>query len=180
MVKLYTKNGDSGNSSLFSGKRLKKSDLIFEALGQIDELNALISLVLSKMYFKEFSDLLIEIQKINYLVMATLAGDKRPIAGISDLIKKLEQKIDFVLSKKEVSNRFLLFNDNLFSAEANFLRTFVRKVERVLVSCLIDYKCLDNKESKSLILAYVNRLSDFFFAVSLWYADRKTELVRKA
>ncbi|GIW63422.1 MAG: ATP--cob(I)alamin adenosyltransferase [Patescibacteria group bacterium] len=178
MPKLYTKTGDSGTSSLFSGKRLSKSDRVFEALGQVDELNALISLGLSKNYFKKFKNILLKIQHTNYLIMAVLAGDKRPIVELKELIDKIEQNIDFILSKKNLGFRFLLFNTSLVSAEANFLRVSARKTERVLVSFFKKNQQIDNR-TKLLILSYINRLSDFFFAVAVWYDEEKTELTRE-
>jgi cob(I)alamin adenosyltransferase len=165
--KIYTKTGDTGESSVFKGKRYKKDHKIFSVLGSIDELNALLGLFLSMFPDQiEEETFLLKLQRINYKIMAEIAGYKVEL-DLESIVKRIEKVIDEAQSQKSFSESFLAFNVDKRAAFLNYIRTIVRRVEREVVSFL--------PENKGLISFY-NRLSDLFFALAVKYESRQTTL----
>ncbi len=169
-MSIYTRKGDTGESSLFGTERIRKDDIVFEVLGEIDCLNAWLGLFLTKKRASKY-DILKKVQKINYRVMGVISGDKRPIKELDAVIKEMEQIIDNILSKKGKLNKFLLFNKDEDAAFANLLRCKVRAVERLLVRF-----AREKREDLESFIPFYNRLSDLFFAISRDLEDKETLL----
>ena len=169
-MSIYTRKGDTGRSSLFGVKRLYKDDIVFEVLGEIDCLNALLGLFITKKRVKKYN-ILKKLQRMNYRIMGLISGDKRPIKDLNTIIKEMEQTIDYIMSKKKKLNRFLIFNKNEDAAFANFLRCKARTVERRFV-----HLARRKREDLCLFIPFYNRLSDLLFAISRDLESKETLL----
>lgn len=155
-MKIYTKTGDTGSTSLI-GRRVLKTNSIIELNGNIDELSAFISLTILNIKNKSNIDLLKDIQADFIQIMSYIAGKKDSSIDFDKKINKFEQIIDLLSSKKDKPNRFILVKNNNLSVYFNLLRTITRRVERRVI--------LSFKKDKKLI-SYFNRLSDLFFTMS--------------
>lgn len=161
----FTGKGDSGETSLFDGSRVKKNDPILELLGSIDELNSFIGLVRSKIDEDNLhSDL--------YFLQASLSKLMGMIAGASsqslfdfnttNLLDWLEAKI--LLYSKEIFNpkEFTFPGDNEIGAIFDICRTVSRRTERTAVDVSIQKENFDDQ-----ILMVLNRLSSYFYILRL-------------
>ena len=158
MKQLYTKTGDSGETSLRGGVRVSKNDLRIEANGEIDMLNSLLGL------FAERSPLLTDIQRELMVVMshvATPVGKANPKQlHVVELTERLEKLVDEVQAKTTSSRHFILPGGTPLSAHLQWARTVCRRAERRLWT-------LHREEPLNPdILKFVNRLSDGLFAMA--------------
>lgn len=161
--KIYTKTGDRGNTNLFDFKGVSKAHLRVEAYGTIDELNSMLGLC--KHYVKmEGSKEAIEIvQRKLFDVGAELATLDVSILKTridEEDIETLEGWIDEILKDLETPMYFILPGDNKQSAYLHVARTVCRRAERVIVSLM------HQEEVNEKLLKYVNRLSDWIYALS--------------
>ncbi|NOQ26045.1 MAG: cob(I)yrinic acid a,c-diamide adenosyltransferase [Bacteroidales bacterium] len=167
-MKITTKTGDKGQTSIFGGERVDKDNVRIEANGTMDELNSAIGILRS--HIKENDErytLIIEIQKDIMAIMSLIATpsdcskvDKTefPLQGLT----QLENNTEKMLSELgDDASFFVLPGGNAISAQAQFVRTLTRRAERRIVS-------LNKQDAVSpSILEYVNRLSDYFFVFAL-------------
>ena len=161
-MKIYTKTGDKGTSSLLSGKRVKKYDIRLETFGTIDELNAHIGVLHD--YINEHIDKLFleKIQSKLFHLGALLALEKPderfkiPKITESD-IAELEIRIDEMNSLIPELKAFVLAGGHLSISYSHVCRTVCRRAERLCVRLADDYEIDQN------IVVFLNRLSDFFF-----------------
>ncbi len=161
-MKIYTKTGDKGKTSLYDGNRVDKDDIRVESYGTLDELNSYIGLCTN--YAKdEDKEVLRNIQIKLFAVSAELATKeegkyKTPIN--EDDIKNLEKIIDSYIEKIDKMDAFIVPGTSLISANLHIARTICRKAERRICS-------LNKVESiNPLLLKYVNRLSDVIYAIA--------------
>lgn len=180
-MKIYTKTGDSGETSLFGGKRVKKYDLRIESYGTIDELNSHIGLIRDQKIDEVTFISLIKIQKELFSIGAMLAtppekeklksGKNRlqsPIIGI-DEISYLEMEIDNMESTLEPMTNFILPGGHPSVSICHIARSVCRRAERIMVQ-------LNEIEGvETNILTYINRLSDYLFVLA-----RKLSMVNGA
>ena len=168
---IYTKTGDSGQTSLFGGKRLSKSDPQIEAYGTVDELTSFLGMIIVKTKSKEDKEFLTLIQKDLYQIMGVLAGANSPIEVISERVKLFEQKIDVMESKMPKLHRFILPGGTETASWFHIVRTVCRRAERSVVAV----------NSAPLIIQYLNRLSDLLFVLARYVSLRegKTDSVWK-
>ncbi|MCP5064904.1 MAG: cob(I)yrinic acid a,c-diamide adenosyltransferase [Ignavibacteriae bacterium] len=166
-MKIYTKTGDEGKTSLFGGQRVLKDDLRIEAYGTTDELNALIGVVLSEALTDEISDLLIQIQNDLFIVGAELATPKETRKGksiISELSKEsidlLENAIDEFEEKLPSLKSFILPSGIRSASLLHFARTVCRRAERNVVKLAKEVELNEN------VVMYLNRLSDLLFVLA--------------
>ena len=175
-MKIYTKTGDNGDTSLIGGYRVSKSDLKIESYGTVDELNSWLGLVMEYLPIKRVE----EIQNIQYLLFsmgAQLASkskeQKRPFQKVSDQdIKILESYIDTYEAFLPKMTHFILPGGNKGAAHAHIARCVCRRAERIVVQLSrVDYV---DKE----VLVYLNRLSDYLFCLAraLTFWDNKEEI----
>jgi cob(I)alamin adenosyltransferase len=172
LTKIYTRTGDKGSTALIGGERVPKSHLRLECYGTLDELNAFTG----KLKFlcgasknkalKAMGKNLGNIQKMLFdigTVLATPEGKKwKGLPSINEVhIKELEAEIDKMNSMLEPLNYFTVPGENEINAEAHICRTVCRRAERILA------KAKENKITiNDFIMAYINRLSDYFFVLS--------------
>lgn len=165
-MKIYTKTGDGGQTSLFGGKRVAKDDLRIEAYGTVDELNSVLGLVASFSVWTEIKRIVYELQKDLFRVGADLAtpmekGETSKIKRTDEeMVLKLEKEIDRVDKLIPELKNFILPGGNDAAAFLHFGRTVCRRAERRVVS-LNEIEKVNEK-----VKVYLNRLSDFLFVLS--------------
>lgn len=165
-MKVYTKTGDKGKTSLIGGKKVSKSDLRIEAYGTVDELNAFIGLLRDQNVnqIEERQILLQDVQDNLFVIgsiLATVPGyTKFKLPEITeDHVKQLEDHIDEMQEALPELKFFILPGGNASVSQAHICRTVTRRAERAIIR-------LDQEEPVSpVILRYVNRLSDYFFVL---------------
>jgi len=152
---IYTKKGDKGETSVFSGKHLSKSSIRIAAIGAVDETNSFLGIILSE---DPKLTQLKDIQRNLFALGSILAG--APLRFPKSRTKKLEKAIDRAEGSLPVLKNFILPGGGRVGAKLFFARTLARRAERALVS-------LNKKEPlKPEILVYLNRLSDYLFMLA--------------
>lgn len=163
-MKVYTKTGDKGETSLFGGKRVKKYDVRIEAYGTSDELNSWIGLICSQEVAPEHKEVLIEVQDRIFTLGAQLAADpdkpklKMPHIQEED-IERLEKEIDRMDTALPVMTKFTLPGGNTVVSYCHLARCVCRRCERRVL------ELADMAEVEELIYKYLNRLSDYLFVL---------------
>lgn len=175
---IYTKKGDKGTSNLFASKtrkRIYKSDLFFEVLGNLDELNSFIGIVVAaikkeKIFRLESNlrlDVLLEnVQKDLLTIGSIIAGSKLQFDSMKT--KKLEKVIDVLEERLSILKNFILPGGNEIAAQLHFSRSLVRRTERSVVKLNLnkDFEFKKKNIVENRIIPYLNRLSDFFFILA--------------
>lgn len=169
-MKIYTKTGDKGETSLFTGQRVPKTDPFIEALGSVDECNSAlgtaISLLPQTKQMNEVRHQLETIQHALFDVGAALATP-RTRAGKSKLektrfdqeeIEELEKWIDGMESELPPLKEFILPGGHPAGAALHLARSICRRAERRVIPL--------NGDVSETVLIYLNRLSDYLFSVS--------------
>ncbi len=172
-MKIYTKTGDNGKTSLCDGSRLPKDDMRIEAYGTLDELNANIGLLIatlqsdtpkeSPVHDNKLTERLEEIQAELFVIGTELAYTEckvKTIVSTNEMIKKIEGDIDLMASQLPTHHHFILPGGTLSAAQSHVCRTVCRRAERriVTLSQMTKYP--------AEILEFVNRLSDYLFILS--------------
>ena len=166
-MRIYTKGGDKGQTGIHGGQRVDKDDIRIEANGSIDELNSMIGVVRSFLPTDhEWQNLLFKIQTEIMLIMSHVATpsairEKNPNELDPNIVSFIEKQIDRLTKQIEDKNDyFILPGGNLVSSHLHLARTIARRSERRLWS-------LNKKdELPSIILQFMNRLSDLFFIMA--------------
>ena len=165
--KIYTRTGDDGSSALATGERRSKSDLRFDAIGTVDELNAHVGLVhvQEEMLGGDVAAMLARIQNDLFDLGADLAtpekSEKRERLRIAATqVERLEREIDGLNRNLAPLTSFVLPGGTPAAASLHLCRTVARRAERLLVA-LAAHEAV-NVEA----LRYINRLSDLFFVAA--------------
>ena len=171
-MKIYTKTGDQGKTSLFGGTRVKKNNLRIDAYGTVDELNSHIGLIRDQLEDKDLISDLIRIQSKLFTLGAMLATpqDKEKLKNGSDRLKieKIEEaEIQFLEDKMDVMDKtlepmthFILPGGHSVVSFCHIARCVCRRAERITV------ELADNETIDIHILIYLNRLSDYLFVLA--------------
>ena len=163
-MKIYTKKGDKGLTSLIGGTRVPKHHLRIEAYGTVDELNVYIGLIRGQKIEAEMQDALKEIQDRLFTIGASLAADpekskmKIPDLQLSD-IDYLESEIDKMDAVLPTLTHFILPGGSDGVSFCHLARVICRKAERLSVQ-LSEGSFVDEK-----VIMYLNRLSDYLFVL---------------
>jgi cob(I)alamin adenosyltransferase len=163
-MKIYTKSGDQGTTSLLGGRRVLKSNLRIESYGTVDELNSYIGLLRDQEVNTSREGVLKEIQDRLFTIGATLATEpgkenvKRPDLLEEDL-SLLEQEIDSMEEGLPMLKNFILPGGHTVVSYCHIARTVCRRTERCVIS-LMEVEHVDE-----LIVKYLNRLSDYLFVL---------------
>lgn len=169
-MRIYTRSGDDGTTSLIYGQRVSKNHLRVEAYGTCDEANAMIGLALSHIgerlswsvsERKDFTKSLEKIQNHLFYVgseLATAPGREVPWRVKEEYIIQLEEQIDNLDKHLSPLKQFILPSGHPASASLHSARTIVRRAERLAVSIKDDLS--------PLVLSYLNRLSDYLFVAA--------------
>lgn len=170
-MKIYTKTGDKGTTSLYGGTKVAKDNIRIEAYGTIDELNSYIGLIRSYMLDNKLTDELITIQKDLFNIGAELATPKDKIMLANgtprlkvmiseDDITQLENWIDAIDANLEIMTHFILPGGNQASSHAHVARCICRRAERLIVALA------QQEEIRPELAKYINRLSDYLFTAA--------------
>ena len=166
MVKIYTKTGDAGETSLFGGQRLSKSNLRIEAYGTVDELNAVLGVVRASKPDPQIDLLLEQIQQHLFVIGAELASPQGSVRGISptgeDEVQHVEQAIDQFERQLPELQQFILPGGVPVAANLHLARCVCRRAERIVVE-------LAEEQQTSVpqaVLVYINRLGDLLFVMA--------------
>ena len=163
-MKIYTKTGDKGRTSLIGGTRVAKSHLRIEAYGTVDELNSYIGLVRDQEVNKTRLDILKEIQDRLFTIGALLATDpekskmKTPDLHEED-VTLLEQEIDKMTAEVPPLRSFVLPGGHQSVSFCHLARCVCRRAERLAI------RLQEVSEVEDLVIIYLNRLSDYLFAL---------------
>ena len=166
-MKIYTKTGDRGETSLFDNTRVSKADARVDAYGEVDEINACLGAARAAGVDADIGSALEAIQKDLFALGARLADPSARIAarvmkaaiGESD-VQRLEAIIDRLEEELPPLRRFILPGGGPAGAALHLARTVCRRAERRLVSLA------GQEEVDPLVLAYLNRLSDLLFVLA--------------
>lgn len=183
-MKVYTKTGDSGETSLYDGSRAPKYAINFVVLGEMDELSSRIGMlcaILGKdsVFYPQLRNIQVIIQDFNSHI-ATLDSEGRKLPELpNDIISELEERIDKMEESNTKLTKFILPGVTQADAQAHLCRTQTRKAERALIELHNSRDILtvtkDGERSHveleefmipQIILKYMNRLSDFFFVLA--------------
>ncbi len=167
-MKIYTKTGDNGETSLIFGRRTQKDDLRVETYGTVDEVNASIGLAVSMLKesqksSKDLLAILLRVQRDLFDVGRDLATpeDKRDAFWVDESrVQLLEKVIDKLDVELEPLRQFILPGGSKAAAQLHVVRTVVRRAERLTV------KLSQEQVVNPSILHYLNRLSDLAFVMS--------------
>lgn len=167
-MRIYTRSGDKGTTSLVYGKRVAKNDARVEAYGTCDEANSMIGLALSFLNDvkwdkkDDFLDKLYRVQTILFHVGAELSTPSdREVAWKlkEEHIKELEAQIDEWSEYLPPLTQFILPSGHSASSALHLARTIVRRAERMAVA-------IQDELNDSLAISYLNRLSDYLFVAA--------------
>lgn len=166
--KVTTRGGDRGESSLYNGERRRKDDLLFETMGDVDELSSQIGVARAHCQDRRISDLLTRAQRTLLSIGAQIATPKndplydRISVVTEDDVVSLETAESAYLSKTEIGGEFVLPGDNPLSAHLDVARTVCRRAERKIVTCIRDRGMIQLVAAQH----YLNRLSDLLFILA--------------
>lgn len=169
-MRVYTRTGDKGTTSLASGTRVPKYHERLEAYGTVDEFNSIIGWVETQVVDPEIIVILNKVQSRIFTISSCLAMDKDEFKANLPRIKnidieELEKDMDRMLDLLPPLKNFILPGGHPAVAACHMARTVCRRTERLMV------KLAESIEIEELQLKYINRLSDYFFV-----AARKTAL----
>jgi cob(I)alamin adenosyltransferase len=165
-VRIYTKTGDTGETSLFDNTRVLKSDPRVDAYGEVDELNATLGTICASGIDADLATEIEAIQKELFAIGARLADPRSRIAervtkaAVTDKdIARLEKLIDRLETEVPPLRRFILPGGSSAGALLHQARTVCRRVERRVVALGVD-------AVEPVVIVYLNRLSDLLFVMA--------------
>ena len=166
-MKIYTKTGDTGETSLFDGTRVRKADPRVDTYGEVDELNAWLGLVRANAPGADLDAMLDRIQRDLFALGARLADPRHKIARRvekaalgEDDVTRLEGWIDELEAALPPLRRFILAGGSNGGALLHVARAVCRRAERKVVSLE------QGDAADTVVLTYVNRLSDLLFVMA--------------
>ena len=175
MVKVYTKTGDNGRTTLYGGKKVLKSDIQVDAYGAVDEANAAIGIAIHYTDSEAIVQLLRLCQRKLIILSSELVSDDRGRQKLKERINMedvnvLEQAIDAISESLEQNDTFMIQGLTKASAYMHLARTAVRRAERKTI------KLNTRIRLNEAVQIYLNRLSDLLFVISR-YEDKKANQI---
>ncbi len=162
-MKIYTKTGDAGETSLLGGRRVSKADIKIDAYGTVDELNSWIGFIADQIPDLELRTFLRNIQSHLFVIGSNLATDKE-IKNLQNIenqdIENLEQAIDTESANLSELKNFILPGGSTTVSYCHIARAVCRRAERIVVA-LTEHQHVDD-----VVLKYLNRLSDYLFILA--------------
>ena len=175
-MKVYTKTGDKGTTSLVGGKRVPKNHPRVEAYGDVDELISYLGLVICDTDSTHEQELLRKIQKDLMLVSAHFASDGsfKKLKEISEEdITLLESEIDVMTGEMPPQIAFILPGDPRVASECHVARTICRRAERHALAIMQEYQDGELAGTQlELGVRYLNRLSDYLFTLGRFFCHK--------
>jgi cob(I)alamin adenosyltransferase len=179
MVKIYTRKGDDGTTTLWYGGRVSKTDLRTEAYGTLDEAGSALGVARAASTDARVSAQILRLQNELFVAGAELAtapeARDRLEPGVSrvtdEMVERLEQEIDSHMATVDLPPKFVIPGGTQLSAQLDLARSVLRRAERRIVAVS------DQGElSDSVLLRYVNRASDLLFAMARATDEPEPEL----
>ncbi len=176
-MKIYTKTGDKGTTSLIGGTRVGKDDVRLEAYGTFDELSAFVAVLSDSEGVEQHEiEILDRIQNCllvleSCLALESTANSQQPTAKhiphiTDDDVLFIESQIDAINSQLEPLKSLIIPGGNILSSRCHVCRTVCRRAERNLVRMGREYEVDD------VLRRFVNRLSDYFFVLSRFFMKK--------
>ena len=172
-MKVYTKTGDKGTTSLVNGTRVGKDDVRLEAYGTLDELSAFIAVLMDST--EKYNDVFKRIQERLLVAECLLATDETselrkqlPQMEESD-VEGIEKFIDEMNTTLKPLNSLIIPGGNLLASKCHVCRTVCRRTERAVV------RMSRQHDVNPVIRRYLNRLSDMFFVMSRVFSEGDTK-----
>lgn len=169
--RIYTRTGDAGETALGNGERVSKANIRIAAYGTVDETNATVGVVRLHTGGMKLDQMLARIQNELFDLGADLCVpdrgqklDYEPLRILPKQFERLEHEIDELNSELAPLRSFVLPAGHPAAAQLHVCRTVCRRAERLIV----ELSALDNEPVSDGAIAYINRLSDFFFVASRW------------
>ncbi len=172
-MKIYTKTGDKGTTSLFDGNRVNKDDIRVESYGTIDELGSFLGLAKNYVEDQEIRELIQNIQNKLFTVASNLAIENQEnvkVHIVEEDIIFLEEIIDKYMNLLNNPMGFIVQGSNIKSAYLHVARTVCRRAERRIIS-LSGIANVD-----PLVIKYVNRLSDCLYAMARFLEEEQVKV----
>lgn len=164
-MKIYTKTGDRGTTSLVGGTRVSKCSLRVSSYGEVDELIACLGVLRAQVLDASWNAFLLEVQKDLMAACAYLAADEKGMKRLSPLdetlVTRLEAEIDQMQTSLSPQKYFIVPGASLVSAQANLARSVCRRAERKVLELVESGETLS-----SFIPIMLNRLSDYLYILS--------------
>lgn len=180
-MKIYTRTGDQGQTGLWGGERVSKSDPRVAAYGDVDELNSAVGCALTSapQGAETLREALARIQEELFIVGALLASREAQRRKLSppfdeglppNAVKRLEKDIDIMTAQLPAMTKFIMPGGGPCGSMLHLARTICRRAERAVVG-------LSDEPPPAGVLVYINRLSDFLFTAARWvnHVERKPE-----
>jgi cob(I)alamin adenosyltransferase len=169
-MKIYTKTGDKGQTTLIGGTRVAKSHLRIDTYGTVDELNSYIGLVRDQMVNAGRQHLLVEIQDRLFTIGASLASDPekstRQLPDLTEMdVERLEWQMDAMDTELPELRQFVLPGGHPSVSHCHVARCVCRRAERLVI------RLSEESYVDELIIKYLNRLSDYLFVLSRMMAQ---------
>lgn len=170
-IKIYTKTGDKGKTSLIGGTKVAKSHIRIDSYGTVDELNSYVGLLSDHFQHEHTKTALKEIQDRLFTIGSSLAcdPDREPLLKIPDLkeadVQWLEQEIDAMNTVLTPIKSFILPGGHVSISTAHIVRCVCRRAERKCVNMIEQDMFID-----PLVIKYLNRLSDYLFILARYIA----------
>jgi len=161
MMKWYTGSGDFGETSIPRKGKVGKDSIYVEALGDLDELVAILGIIRSLINEEDIKEILFEVQKTVFSIGSMIAGYSSKFEGKTE---KLERLIEHYDKKVTPIRNFVIPGNSLESSFVHLARAVARRAERRVVNLL-------KKEERDLpisVISYLNRLSSLLFVIALY------------
>ena len=169
--RIYTRTGDAGETALGNGERVSKANIRIAAYGTVDETNATVGVARLHTGGMKLDQMLARIQNELFDLGADLCVpdrgqklDYEPLRILPKQFERLEHEIDELNGELAPLRSFVLPAGHPAAAQLHVCRTVCRRAERLIV----ELAALDNEPVSDGAVAYINRLSDFFFVASRW------------
>ncbi len=168
-MKIYTKTGDTGETSLIGGTRVPKHHIKIEAYGTVDELNSYLGLVRDSFDNEHAREILVQIQHHLFVIGSYLAEDK----GVSKMVLPKMEEAQIVMLETEIDamnevlpelKNFILPGGHAAASFTHIARCVCRRAERCAT------QLSETAEVESLVIKYLNRLSDYLFVLARYIA----------
>ncbi len=190
-MKIYTKKGDTGFSWMLArpgeaDSAIRKDDAKFEAVGTLDELAAVIGLSLVEARRVRDEDIVEtlmavrdELFSITSAVVSVISGLKLPSALDESVVERIEHRIDTITAELPELKSFILPGGSELSSRLHLARTVARRAERAVISAMNPSDGTAPTGTASVVLKYINRLSDLLFVLAR-QADRHVDQLEDA
>lgn len=167
MAKVYTRTGDKGKTSLYTGERVSKGSLRVETYGTVDEADSVLGEARAFASHDNVKETIFKLQKELWLLMADIASVGKEPNITPDHVTNLEHIIDQYTDSLAPLNHFIVPGDTQSASFLDVARTVVRRAERDM------WRLSENEDVHEVDIRYLNRLSDLCFTLARYEAEIK-------